>query len=403
MQLTKPKSHGKGPYGYFQRVLMDGARPFNHRPLTCGLLGQTGVSTVQQMNASHVPPATFIYPNHPSLFDAPTGMMSVNGSTRILSVQERPGTDVAEAKQEILQQQIPLASITALKQTAEQKDTADQKQESMTVLSWLERAQTRHPVLMHEDRWNDIESISQSGLDLLVPKPDRSDKDALKKIKSKQQGLEPVQGRGSVLTKMNEERRHNIVHSDDVISDNLIAKTITRLPSVNVDVPHTAQTQDRGQKKQTDAVVSKDKQPQSSHRTSPALVSIEQAKLYKTNTKGTEKSISRDNKDNIRSIYTETQSHPLENKPQFRQNTISQVARVKKIQQALQVQRENLNQPPTHEQRAEYSAERKIPNKVSPQVRQQVVVINPPAGGAIGRHAFLERSYLGRLGPRSYK
>ncbi len=409
---------------------MDGIKPFNYRPLTPGLLGQPDESSVQPLNANHISHTNFLYPEQSSFFDTHTEISAqpnINNSLGALNTikkgsiqdlvlsttQKNSPEQVVENKPGYFQQQLAPLSQQISEQKKDKGNARHKNQESMTLISWLEQTQNHFPEEMPEKDDYVINSITDSAVQQSTQKHNSLQIDESQKIGSNQSEHRQDKNNNAVLPMANiQHGLHKTINAKDDKTNNPKNKIATTLLPVNIELPHNVQDQVRNPLKSNDAT-KVTKQVNTSRNAEVLLVSTKQAnnvvltKFEKTKPISNKKSINKNKsnttkQENINNIFNGKHKHKLESKPVFKQTYQSQMAKVNKLQQALQVQRLNTIQPPQSEQRTERTEEQKIPNKNTPQV-QQVVVINPPVVGYSGQDAFLERSYFGRLGPRSYK
>lgn len=390
---------------------MDGIKPFNYRPLTPGLLGQPAESSVQPLNANHISHTNFLYPEQSSFFDTHTDIKaqpnknnSLDKSSaiykdsiqKVLSTTQNYSPDqVDENGQGYFQQELSPLSQQITKQKKEKGNGPHQNQESMSVLSWLEQAQNRFPAEMPEDDDSVINSVTESEVRQSTQKNNRPQINKLQKVDSNQSKLRQDKNSTTISPMENiKDGLHKTINAKNRKMKNPGNKIASTLSTVNIELPYKVQDQVRNDWKSNDITkVTK----QGSLIKQEKYKSMSNKKTINKNKSNTAE------QENISSVFNRKQKHNLESKPVFTQTYQLQAAKVNRLQQALQVQRLNTIQSPQSEQRTGRIEERKILNKVPPKVEHKVVVINQQSVGFSGQHAFLERSYLGRLGPRSYK
>ena len=394
---------------------MDGVRPFNYQPLTRGLLAQSHDATVQPLSSNIVTQTTLPYSaDRSSIFDTGMGVMdshhSINPSLPQNTTLEKKASserrdhftheDVTDNRQ--TQNQLR-------KENTEQNIKPQHSQEDMSLLSWLEQAQTRFPVMMTDEDVPVLNSSIDSCLQKNNNNANRSRNDELQNLESLQTKPGKNNNSATVLPMPDiNDSSHQIVNNNNEKSNKTAKKITTTLPAVNIDLPNKTkgkvqQDQELTKRSMNFNDVTKDTQQNNVSRktnSSQSSSKTESLKFISNN-----KAVNTSKNDNVTLENTKGQHKGikkphLESKAVFKHTSPSQL---NKIQHALQVQKLNPVQPSSSKQRSERTEERKIENKVNPQLPQQVVVINPPMVGSSSQHAFLERSYLGRLGPRSYK
>lgn len=165
---ARPKTYGNGPSSYFQRVLMDGAKPYQFRPRTSVLLGKQASSAVRALSANKISAIGFTYPdtiNQPELdpgtehsrIDHQEVLVDEDFATDHLgklmqhtkpeSEIDAPKVNIGQEPASRIDESGPV-NITSLQPPL---NSNDNKKNNMTVLSWLEQMHARQSDFIPED------------------------------------------------------------------------------------------------------------------------------------------------------------------------------------------------------------------------------------------------------------
>lgn len=447
MQHVKAKSYDGAPYNYFQRVLMDAVRPFEHHPLTPLLLGQPASHNMQPLNASQVRQSNFLYPDYLSFMDMHGDTSEASQSSTDWKAGNMTLPDSADQEHELDGRRrkparaldIPSEAIDKTQRENQQlaeslagmhhhpragQDSAlpGHQGNKMTVLEWLERAQSHFPDIMSGDDIerrdyrpdsaltspSDIAASSEIGV-----KEDSSiDKPKLNNTRENRFTL-PILHQQSHQENINNSNQGIGGRVERQDAENGTAQQSTHIDiqrpvNKSVEARHSAIISVRGDDF-SNTVVPK-LQIQSEHRKTATSASWRGEKRSRD-------SVSNSGNSNLRESARLGDASAPAIEPAKTNRTLNgkidnqpavQLARIEKLRQALKVQAINTHHI-AHDQspseRPEFTATEQpvASSKVAEYKPQQVFVINSSTPGPGGRPAFLERRYLGRMGPRGYK
>ena len=432
MRSAKTKNHANKPYGYLQSVLMDTARPFVAPVLTRDLLGQSNASNVQQLNSSRVIPGSFSYQDTAYSLNSEVEKAGSNQSAGIqrshsLSADSvHTGVGDSQLNEKISQ------PVSGAKETLAQDARPQHQQKSETLLSWLEKAQQQVnlPMEMFDDN---IAQTKNAAANISVDNENKlhgathnesADYSVSQSILANKTLQSFRQNDAAQPHKMQSLKNNNGVKPDSSkAARRNFDKTVMTLPtmdkqksgnkSVNANrVSGSHNESDISNKPAVLADVSADKKLSVTHikqaaQVKPAMpdnssvLPMQRSRRFET-VPQLETDVSR--------VHSRVENQKPINKPVYKSGNASQAMKVDKLQQVMQVQQNNMarvqqtnsSQTQTRPDAVSEPAQT-INNKLPPQVHQQVVVVNSTAPGSAAQPAFLERSYLGRSGPRSYK
>ncbi len=423
MPSAKPKGNKSGPYGYFQRVLMDAARPFSYRAQTNRLLGQTTTPPVQQLNASQFSQTTFPYAVNDNLPDANGRVIDLASpelvQAGVCRIEPALNSTLQTAAQHSDSPVAP-AEITARENSRKNMNSEDTTTEDMTVLSWLDRAHASHSSLIPEATATPSITGGKQDLPYLSPvakqpaanKHDLPENSAvlsdIKKAHRPQQAT-PAEGAVSSPGPVNPSRSIDINRPGKPTDP-----IIRRLYSGDSAMP-ASQSQTRpvpassaGNRTENNPGVNR---TQAATPQDAAILPAGPAEnihsLYprRRQVAKVETQLSPDAMTTALSVVTKARQRAPQSKPLSRPNVPVPAPGMPKLQTAVKTRPVNTGTQPQG-QRVEgqaHDAATSASAKAPPPAQQQVFVINQSAQSFSNRPAFWERRYLGRLGPRSYR
>ena len=445
MSSVKAKNYGSGPRGYFQRVLSDGARPFQYQAQTSRLLGSQGMSVVKPIGARKISSLSFHYQHR---LGARDGLNPISTSEQAI---ESSGIGDSKINPVITENNVTesqkVRNIKSDNKTnLENRVLIQNTNDNMTLLSWLEKMQVRQP--LHTDE-NPLEDAVQADTGLAVEQANSGDIKASSSVESvalapsheltararpslstppqKNRAIHPEATKEvtqQTFTQQQSTSPNRVIQTDSVrksvsnktlpldtsaqptavLSDPALAlKNKDSIVSQNIRLP-VAQAKGINLPDGPRPTVSliKPGDASSLSENKPALIATtrQTQQIKKVSRERIQKPgpVVYENRENVNlSSQQRPQSLPL-SKPDHQGMSIA------KLKQALRTSLRAVSfisrSTSSPESKESSTAHKKQP--AQPQPQQQVTIVNPPARPNYTA-AFWERSHMSRFGPRSYK